>query len=406
MQKVYVVDTSVLVHDPHALEKFEDNLLVIPITVVEELDGLRKGQGLVSYAAREALRRLDSRRGNGNGRQHAGGPIQITIEDRNWGYLTPDDRIIRAAFTLKENSCDSRVVLISKDTAVRIKAEAQGIEAEDYQHDKTKLFRRYGKVLNGSDYTNGIESIRYQMPGERIFRLWGRDKQTPIRRQRAIFGISPRNVEQECAIDALVSEEAGVVALTGQAGSGKTLLALSVGLYLYEKGRYDQVMVTRPIVPVGNDLGYLPGELEDKLRPWMQPIFDNLEVIVGTPFESKDSKVASRYRSSSYLMESGIVQIEPITYIRGRSLPRRFLIVDEAQNLRPLDVKTILTRAGEGTKVVFTGDLDQIDTPYLDAQSNGLSYLISRFINEEYFCYLHLARSARSVLAERAAVLL
>jgi PhoH-like ATPase len=404
MQKVYVVDTSVLVHDPQALEKFEGNRLVIPITVVEELDGLRKGQGLVSYAAREALRRLDSYRGNGNGGQHA--PIKITVEDKDWVGLSPDDRIIRTAFVLKESSSAHPVILISKDTAVRIKAEALGIEAEDYQHDKTGLFRHYGKVLNGSDYTNGIESIRYQMPCDRIFRLWGVDHQAPIKRQRAVSGISPRNIEQECAIDALTSEEACVVALTGQAGSGKTLLALSAGLHLYEKGRHEQIIVTRPIVPVGNDLGYLPGELEDKLRPWMQPIFDNLEVIVGTPVESKDNKAASKYRSSSYLLESAIVHVEPITYIRGRSLPRRFLIVDEAQNLRPLDVKTILTRAGEGTKVVFTGDLDQIDTPYLDAQSNGLSHLISRFINEQYFCYLHLARGARSVLAERAAVLL
>jgi PhoH-like ATPase len=311
-----------------------------------------------------------------------------------------------AAKTLRERSSGASVVLVSKDTAVRIKAEAHGIEAEDYRHDKTGLFKRYGKVLGEEDYTNGIESVRYQAVGDRIYRLWGREKQVAIKRQRALLDIAPRNIEQECALDAMTSDETSVVALTGQAGSGKTLLALVAGLYLYDRKRCEQVMVVRPIEPVGRDLGYLPGEVEDKLRPWMQPVFDNLEVIVGTPRQKKDDTVISKYRSCTYLVESGVVQVEPLAYIRGRSLPCKFIMVDEAQNLRPLDVKTLLTRAGEGTKVVFTGDLDQIDTPYLDKQSNGLAYLISRFINEERFCFLDLKKSARSALAERAAELL
>jgi PhoH-like ATPase len=261
-------------------------------------------------------------------------------------------------------------------------------------------------VLGPEDYTNGIESVRYQMAGDMIFRLWGRAAQMPIKRQRLLSGIAPRNVEQECAMDALSSDEISVVALTGSAGSGKTLLGLAAGLHLYERNRFEQVMVARPTVPMGNDLGYLPGEIEDKMRPWMQPIFDNLEVIVKTPFEKKDDTHVSKYRSMDYLIESGIVHIEPLTYIRGRSLPKKFLIVDEAQNLRPLDVKTILTRAGEGTKVVLTGDMHQIDTPYLDTYSNGLAYLIGNFIHEENFCYLNLRKSARSPLAERAALLL
>jgi PhoH-like ATPase len=239
-----------------------------------------------------------------------------------------------------------------------------------------------------------------------IFRLWGKDTMMPIKRQRTISGIYPRNTEQECAVDALSADEISVVALTGQAGSGKTLLALAAGLHLFEKNRHEQVMVARPVVPMGNDLGYLPGEISDKLRPWMQPIYDNLDVIVGTPKERKDNTNASKYRSAEYLVESEIIHIEPLTYIRGRSLPRKFLVIDEAQNLRPLDVKTILTRAGEGTKVILTGDLEQIDTPYLDAQSNGLAHLISRFIDEEFFCYLNLRKSARSALAEKSAELL
>ena len=229
------------------------------------------------------------------------------------------------------------------------------------------------------------------------------------------MGISPRNAEQECALDALGAREIDVVALTGRAGTGKTLLALAAGLDQCtmipgrQKGSpegYEQVMVSRPIVPMGQDLGYLPGEVEQKLLPWMQPIYDNLDVIVGTARGKGDTRQFSRYRSADYLIEEEIVHIEPLTYIRGRSLPHRYLIVDEAQNLRPLDIKTIITRSGEGTKVVFTGDLDQIDQPYLDATSNGLAYLISRFINEENFCYLNLTISARSRLAEQAAELL
>jgi len=418
LQKTYVLDTSVLVHDPHALEKFEDNHLVLPITVIEELDGLKRGRGSVSYSAREALRLLDNFRGKGDISKgvplDGGGSIRIVVEAPDLHGVKPsgDNKIVRTAVNLKNSLSDEDppVVLVSKDLAVRIKAEAQGVPAQDYKHDKTSVFKEYGRLIDEKDeeHKNGILSVRYQLSagGERIFRLWGRENEMQIKRMRAVSGISPRNIEQECAIDALSAEEVDVVALTGRAGTGKTLLALAAGIHMYEKKHYEQVMVARPVVPMGQDLGFLPGDVEEKLRPWMQPIFDNLDVIIGTPSEKKDERFVSKYRSSNYLIESGAVHIEPLTYIRGRSLPRRYLIIDEAQNLRPLDVKTILTRAGEGTKVVFTGDLDQIDTPYLDAHSNGLSYLISRFINEEIFCYLNLSKSARSALAEKAAELL
>ena len=415
MQKTYVIDTSVLVHDPDALEKFQDNHLVIPITVIEELDGLKRGHGSVSRSARQALRTIDEMRDGGGNlsegiKMPGGGSIRVALSENHSHPGKPmsnDDRIIKVAVDLKPRAGDMPVVVVSKDTAVRIKSEAQGVEAEDYKHDKTTAAREFGAVLeDGDPRAQIVLSVRYQSSGDRVFRLWGKENQMPIKRQRAVSGIAPKNRDQECAIDALTSEEVQVVALAGRAGTGKTLLSLAAGLHEKEKGRYEQVLVARPVVPMGQDLGFLPGDVEEKLRPWMQPIFDNLDVIVGTPQEKKDDKHVSRYRSSNYLVESDAVHIEPLTYIRGRSLPRRFMIIDEAQNLRPLDVKTILTRAGEGTKVVFTGDLDQIDTPYLDSFSNGLAFLISRFINEEFFCYLNLAKSARSALAERAGELL
>jgi len=309
---------------------------------------------------------------------------------------------------------DQPVILVSKDTSVRIKADTFGLVTQDYLTDKTTVFRKYGHIIEGDTDTSDIRSVRYLKSGDKLFRVFGKDNMQLIRRQRSVMSISPKNREQECAIDALLADTVDVVALTGRAGTGKTLLAIAAGLYLCTKTshrvaehtkKFEQVMVARPIVPMGQDLGFLPGDIKEKLYPWMQPIYDNLDVIVGTLTEHIDEK-DTHYRSSEYLIETGVVHIEPLTYIRGRSLPRRYLIIDEAQNLRPLDVKTIITRCGEGTKVIFTGDLEQIDSPFLDAASNGLSYLINKFINEENFCYLNLKKGARSPLAERAAELL
>ncbi len=433
MKKTFVIDTNVLIHDPECIFKFEDNDVVIPITVVEELDKLKKGHGDIPYSARQALRIIDSLRENGNISKgiklSTGGVIQVAI-DKEYNPCSPvlmDNRIISLALELNNKKSRKPVILVSKDTAVRIKAEALGITVQDYKHDKTYLFQKYGSVLENDDYKNGIRSIRYLKRGEEIFRVWGEKNMEPIRRWKNIMGIAPKNIEQLCALDALLTDKIDVVAITGKAGTGKTLLALAAGMHLLEKSlarlqsakssnkeaetiveRYfEQILVARPVIPiVGQDIGYLPGDVEEKLGPWMQPIYDNLDVIIGTPQESKKEGKPVKYKSSRYLIDSGMIQIEPLTYIRGRSLPHRFIIIDEAQNLRPLDVKTIITRCGEGTKVVFTGDLYQIDTPYLDFSSNGLSYLISRFIQEENFCYLNLTQSARSKLAERAAELL
>lgn len=421
-KKVFVLDTNVLIHDPESIFKFEENEVVIPISVIEELDELKKGQGEIPYSARQALKLIDSLRANGNtenaGRNLSlgvtvpngkGGTLKIELNETLVKPLKPsaDNRIISVAVNISADTTVP-VIVVSKDTAVRIKAESLGITAQDYKNDKTSVFKQYGRLLESEDTLDSIRSVRYVKSGDSIIRVYG-DTQIPIKRGKSIDGLVPKNEEQECAIDALLNPSISVVALTGCAGSGKTLLSLGAALHQTIKGSplYEQVLVARPVVPVGNDIGYLPGDIEDKLKPYMQPIFDNLEVLVNTPKGViKDNKLASRYRNYQYLIDSGIIQIEPLTYIRGRSLPKRYFIVDEAQNLRPLDVKTIITRCGEGTKIVFTGDLNQIDHPFLDSMSNGLAYLISKFINLESFCYLNLSRSARSTLAEVAAELL
>ena len=433
MRKIFVLDTNVLIHDPESLLKFDDNQIVIPLEAIEELDRIKKGPGEIARSARDALKRIDALRAGGSLAQGAplgnGGWIRIEAISHADAPVTVDNRIIRTALALRKwcregdavttsfpphpfpgfQAEAARVILVSKDLAVRIKAESLGLEVEDYKNDKTSLSQRYGRVLEPFDSTNGIHSVRYLQSGEELLRIRGRDLPAKIKNRKNLEGILPKNVEQACAQDALLNPEVEVIALTGDAGTGKTLLALAAGVHqVVKKGRlYEQVLVTRPTVPMGKDIGYLPGDLQDKLTPWMQPIFDNMEVILNTPKEQvKDQTVLSRYRSYQYLMDAGLLQVEALTYIRGRSLPRRFFIVDEAQNLRPLDVKTILTRCGEGTKIVFTGDLNQIDTPYLDSASNGLAYLISRFINEENFCYIHLRAGVRSRLAEQGALLL
>ena len=423
-KKIFVLDTNVLIHDPNSLFSFGNNDVVVPFAVLEELDRLKKGHGEIAASARTALRTIDRLRETGSllagidmdtgGLLSVGtslsGSASTFMEGR-----TEDDKIIRSALGVIEKSQTDvtgrllPVTLVSKDTTVRIKAEVCGLHAEDFTSDKTTLFQRYGKVLEETDYTNGILSVRYLRSEDEIYRLRGHDDGARIKNGKSLEGIFPKNVEQRCAIDALTNPEIEVVALTGSAGTGKTLLALAAGIHQTTKKSplYEQVVVARPIVPMGNDIGYLPGDVNEKLAPWMQPIFDSLEVIVNTPKgHIKDDASASQYRSFQYLIDSGVLQIEALTYIRGRSLPQRYFIVDESQNLRPIDVKTIITRCGEGTKIVFTGDLNQIDTPYLDAKSNGLAYLISHFINEENFCYLNLSCTVRSRLAEQGARLL
>lgn len=424
IRKIFVLDTNVLIHDPDSLFKFDRNDVVIPFVVIEELDRLKKGHGEIAMSSRQTLRNMDGLRSKGSlsagVRLDHGGVITVSKSATINSLLfqdqaLEDNQIIMTALDIadrmRKDAQDNLrpVILISKDTAVRIKAESLGLMVEDYKNDKTSIFRQYGKIRHDPTDRNGILSVRFLKSGDDIYRLQGPDQQAKIKQNKSLDGISPKNDDQKCAVDALINPDIEVMALTGAAGTGKTLLALAAGIHQTTKRSplYEQVVVARPITPMGNDIGYLPGDIKEKLAPWMQPIFDNLEVIVNTPRDQmKDCSSSSRYSSYQYLIDSGMLHIEALTYIRGRSLPRRYFIVDEAQNLRPLDVKTIVTRCGEGTKLIFTGDLNQIDTPYLDAASNGLAYLISRFINEENFCYLNLKGTVRSRLAEQGARLL
>lgn len=426
MKKAYVLDTNVLVHDYKCLEKFEDNEIYLPFTVLEELDGLKKGLGETAFAARSAIRLIDSYASTGDlqsGVATKGGGILRVVQDADACCTTrdsADNLIISTAKSLEGilriKASGIPVILVSKDSSVRIKANFLGLKSQNYKNDESGLYDNYGKVLGENDYQNGIHSVRYTTRADgKIYRLTGKDKCEPIKLRASVSGITPNGIEQQAALDALLSDNIDCIAIRGRAGSGKTLLALAAGLQLMERKNningnvraYEQIIVGRPVVPLGaHDIGFLPGDVAEKMDPWMAPIYDNLEVIVGTPKETKDKKTVSRYKNYEYLLESGIIQIQALSYLRGRSMSRKYIIIDEAQNTTPLDIKTIVTRCGQGSKIILVGDTDQIDTPYLDSKSNGLSYLVNRFINYERFCYLYLPISVRSELANVAAELL
>lgn len=437
MKKNFILDTNVLLHDPTALFAFEENTVVIPIYVIEEIDRFKRDLNELGRSAREVSRSLDDLRKDG--------PLARGVELENGGKLyvaftgrqlpaeiaqaehAVDNRILAVALDVKEKNPEAPCILVTKDVNLRIRADALGLEAEDYDHDRVEITELYTGVVefevSGDEidqfYSQGHLPLPdlYHFPNEFVHlknhsnpshsalgkvNLEG-ERIMPITRLKdGVWGVRPRNKEQSFAVDLLMDDSIKLVTLVGKAGTGKTLLAIAAGMHkATEEGIYQRVLVSRPIFPLGRDLGYLPGTVEEKLSPWMQPIFDNVEFLMGL---SNDEKKGGRsYRE---LIDLGILQIEPLTYIRGRSIPAQFMVVDEAQNLTPHEVKTIVSRAGEGTKIVLTGDPYQIDNPYMDATNNGLVHVVNRFRPERIAGHVTMFKGERSELAELAANLL
>lgn len=430
-KKFFVVDTNVLLHDPEALLKFPRHHIVIPITVLEELDKMKRLSNDLGKNSRAVFRFLDSLTTLGKGNLHNGvvldndSDIRIQLEFShesgfNGSHAVNDNRIIMAAYYLKQKG--EHVVFVSKDFAARLKAEAVGIEAQDYKNLKYSYEALYRGIRHievpkpqiDLFYKDGTLPLKDEgfKPNEYLILTspehssgvgkWNARNEglEPLLKYNNLWGIKPRNVEQRCAVDLLLRDDIKLVTLVGQAGTGKTLLALACGLRkVFDEGVYSRILVSRPIVPLGRDIGYLPGTKEEKLFNWMQPIFDNLEFLC-------DSSGRESSETLKWVLESKKIEMEAVTYIRGRSLPKMFMIVDEAQNLTPHEVKTIISRAGEGTKVILTGDPTQIDNPYLDKDSNALSWVIGKFADQKCFGNLFLEKTERSELAALAAAIL
>ncbi len=441
MQKVFVLDTNVLLHDPAALFRFEDNEIVLPITIIEELDRFKKLTEMTGRNARQVSRTLDDLRQQGSLIEgiplKKGGKLRVSLCHQETLRELPvelegdrgDNNILAVALELKRQ-CDCEVVLVSKDTNLRIKADVLGLAAEDYETDKVDIGDLYTGTAEHYVSAEDIDQLFKQgmllldqpvLPNQAITLI---DRENPSHTALAIVvdaagklvplakiphsgvsRISPRNREQQFALDLLLRDSVALVTLVGRAGTGKTLLAIAAGLQkVADEHQYSRLLIARPVVPMGRDIGYLPGDIQEKLTPWMQPLYDNFDLIFGT--QESQGRPGHWRRGHEELMEQGFLQIEPLTYIRGRTIPKQFLVVDEAQNLTPHEVKTILTRAGEGTKIVLTGDPDQIDNPYVDASSNGLTYVAERFKHEAIAGHILLHQGERSLLAERSAMLL
>ena len=441
MKKIFVVDTNVILHDPTAILRFEDNEIVLPIAVIEELDRFKKQPEMTGRNAREVSRTLDSLRLQGHlttGVELSnGGSLRVALSDRDTLTKLPlelsgdvaDNAILAVGMQCKQR-CQCPVVVVSKDTNLRIKADALGLNAEDYETDKVdveELYTGTTEVFVSAEQiakffqAGSVTLEREFLPNQDVTLV---DKLNPSHTalgmakgksskiiplvelpKLGVSRIQPRNREQRFALNLLLQDSIKLVTLVGKAGTGKTLLAIAAGLQkVADEKLYTRLLISRPVVPMGKDLGYLPGDVNEKLTPWMQPLYDNFDLIFGT--QDTKEKPGHWRRGHEELIEMGVLQIEPLTYIRGRTIPQQFLIIDEAQNLTPHEVKTIITRAGEGTKVVLTGDPDQIDNPYIDAASNGLTYVVERFKDEPLAGHITLAKGERSGLAERAAALL
>jgi PhoH-like ATPase len=438
-KKLFIIDTNVLLHDYKCIYNFEENDIIIPIVVLEELDKFKRGNDLINFHAREFTRELDKLSGDmlltaniplgenlGNMHIETGKDFSEKVS-QSFPERTADHRILAIAEYVCGANKDKTVVLITKDINLRMKAKSLGIIAQDYENDKVAniddLYKGI-RILDGVNQESisklyeipeGVGSTEFNLEpnltGHQFFIMKNNGSSAlahynPVNKtlsrviKQTTYGIEPRNAEQTFAIEALSNPDIQLVSLTGKAGTGKTLLALAAALQQHK--RYKQIFLARPIVPLANrDLGFLPGDVKEKMDPYMQPLYDNLTVI-----KHKFSHQSPEFLRINDMMKEDKLVITPLAYIRGRSLSSIFFIVDEAQNLTPHEIKTIITRAGEGTKMVFTGDIEQIDSPYLDTASNGLSYLSDKMKDQDIFAHVNLVKGERSFLAELASKLL
>jgi len=442
MRKTYILDTNVLLYDPRAIFKFADNEVVIPITCIEEVDHFKGDENETGRNARQVSRLLDELRGRGTlakgVKLDAGGTLRVHLGsekgarfDQLFTDRQADVSILSIALDVKEHAKGQPVIFLTKDTNLRIRADALGICAEDYEPnviaidelyrgwqevawpaEQVEQFDKDGEVsLNGlKPHPNELLLVRSDSRDQRS--LLGKTssdcKKAKLIRdsKHSVWGIRSRNLEQTFAMDLLLDDSVRLVTLVGKAGTGKTLLAIAAGLHkVTDESVYHRLLVSRPVFPLGRDIGFLPGDLKEKLLPWMQPIFDNVEFVMSSGSSSRGRKRGVTYGHQD-LIKEGLLAIEPLTYIRGRSIPNQYMIVDEAQNLTPHEIKTIMTRAGDNTKMVITGDPYQIDNPYVDSSSNGLTYVVERFKEEPMAGHVTLSKGERSPLAELASNLL
>jgi PhoH-like ATPase len=428
LKKKFILDTNIILTDPRCIYKFEDNDVYIPLIVIEEVDRHKKGQEEKARNARAFTREVDTLRKKGKLAQgvdlHTGGKLFVVpLIHVNGGTIPvgldkdkPDDIIILTAKSLKG-------IVVSRDLNVRIKSDAVSVPAEDYKAGKVKvendkLYAGHSTIYLQKDKLDEFRAkdlVKFKGKFDNqyfIMKEKGNLKNSalgryskaagglvPLLKNNKTWGITPKNAEQRFALDALLNDDIKMVSLVGKAGTGKTLLTIAAALTkTLEDKKYKKILISRPVIPMGKDIGFLPGSLEEKLDPWMQPIYDNLDHLFG--------EHGGMNQQWKMLVEQGLIKIEALTYIRGRSIPNQFLIVDEAQNLSPHEIKTIITRVGEGTKVVLTGDADQIDSPYLDGLNNGLTYAADRLKKESIVAHVELKKGERSQLADIASKLL
>ena len=445
MKKIFILDTNVLIHDPEAMFSFDDNDVYLPIYVIEEIDKLKEYNDRVGKSARETSRNIEKLRKEEKNsnlslleglKNSTGGTFRIVLGENDSVNIPDslnknltDNKIIGQALRIKNENKKRKVILVSKDMNVRIKANVLGMETVDYvkdQIDINQLYEGWKEIEISNDLFSLLEKapiinwdlvlkeepkanelIRFKNSNKEILTIYKKEREKLEKQVFAdtkVWGVFARNTEQKQAMELLMDERIKLVTLVGKAGTGKTLLAIATALeQVVERKLYKKIFIARPIVPMGNDIGFLPGTEKEKMQPWMLPIYDNIEFLASNKGQTSSNEAEKVVVGLESL---GLLKVEPLTYIRGRSIPQGFIIIDEAQNLTPHEVKTIITRVGKDTKIVFTGDPDQIDNPYLDANSNGLAYIAEKMKNEILVGHIRLVKGERSDISELASRLL